>query len=81
MTNHNPNAMGPAGFSGLTAREIVAQSQAIHPDWDERMHAWFLSEEEGINLEQLPAAPGERSPHDTIGRWLTIPLPSRRSLA
>lgn len=65
----NPTHM-PKGWSGLTAIDIVRQSDLIHPDWDAAMHAWYLTEEEGINLEHLPAAPGERNPHDTINRWL-----------
>lgn len=60
----------PKGWSGLTAQDIVLQSFLIHPDWDAAMHAWYLAEEEGINLEHLPSEPGERNPHDTINRWL-----------
>ena len=68
MTNHLTE--GPKGWSGLSAREIVTQSTLIHPDWDAKMHAWFLAEEEGVNLEHLPAKPGDRGPLDTISRWV-----------
>jgi len=85
MTNHRtpkppPLDMGPIGLDGLTAREIVKQSQACHPDWDVRLHCMYLMAEEDINLEEL-AGLGDRSPHDTITRWLNSPLPSRRDLA
>lgn len=70
MTTHHPTD-GPQGWSGLSARAICLQSWLCHPDWDSRIHLHYLSEEEGINLEHLPAAPGDRSPHDTINRWLS----------
>jgi hypothetical protein len=59
----------PKGWSGLDARQIVHQSTMIHPDWDPKMHAWFLAEEEGINLEHLRPNPGEAGPLETIARW------------
>ena len=60
----------PTGFSGLNAEQIVVQSVWCHPDWDAETHAHYLMHEEGINLEHLPAARGEKGPLETIARMI-----------
>ncbi len=54
---------GSLSYGGLTAWQVVAQSAAIHPDWDATMHAHYLVGEEGFApgfVESLP-----------IRAWLT----------
>lgn len=41
--------MQTTSYAGLTLEEVVAQSAAIHPDWDANEHAHYLTAEEGFS--------------------------------